>query len=482
MKFYLKMTLVMLTLLSVLFGAGGSILISMSFQESLEREKAVALGNYRMVWGTLQIINNIQPSLNKEMLTQTMEQLYLQSGAFWTALTVSTDEEVVFGSEVTQPSLCPTIQDNTKPTLGSCLMRINQNDLGEYYLVLSGALEMQKDTLYITAIHSINDLYTTRVSQEDIYFWVFLVMELVCGLAAYTISRLLTAPLQDLSQASRKIASGDYASRIVVRSQDEIGELACDFNAMAEQLSLTAKQKEHTLEQLRQSFERQERFIGSFAHEMKTPMTSLIGYADLIRSGVLSADEQAEAADYIYAESKRLENLSRKLLDLLVTRQQEIVLIPVCPKDLVEHVARQLELIYQRKSLSNKPIQVTCDCEDGICNLEPDLIRSLLLNLADNAQKAMDHGGELHFRVELTELGCRIAVSDTGPGIPPDALAHLTEAFYRADKARSRKQGGFGLGLSLCQEIVLAHRGSLQFVNRPEGGMCVIAELQGGRP
>ena len=71
---------------------------------------------------------------------------------------------------------------------------------------------------------------------------------------------------------------------------------------------------------------------------------------------------------------------------------------------------------------------------------------------------------------------------DTGPGIPSQALEHLTEAFYRVDKARSRKQGGFGLGLALCQEIAALHKGSLRFDNRPEGGLCVTVELRGGRP
>ena len=96
---------------------------------------------------------------------------------------------------------------------------------------------------------------------------------------------------------------------------------------MAEQLEENERQRGIYIEQLRQSVERQERFVGSFAHEMKTPMTSLIGYADLIRSGTLTQEEQAEAAGYLYSEGKRLESLSRKLLELLVIRRQGIPLI-----------------------------------------------------------------------------------------------------------------------------------------------------------
>ncbi len=223
--------------------------------------------------------------------------------------------------------------------------------------------------------------------------------------------------------------------------------------------------------------ERQERFVGSFAHEMKTPMTSLIGYAELIRSGTLTQEEQAEAAGYLYSEGKRLESLSRKLLELLVVQRQDIPLAEVSPGELVEELARRLGPPYRARGIS-----VTCDCEEGRCLLEPDLTWSLLLNLADNAQKAMEGGGELSFRLRMLEDGCRIQVTDTGRGIPPQALEHLTEAFYRVDKARSRKQGGFGLGLALCQEIAALHNGSIRFENRPQGGARVTVELRGGRP
>jgi signal transduction histidine kinase len=94
----------------------------------------------------------------------------------------------------------------------------------------------------------------------------------------------------------------------------------------------------------------------------------------------------------------------------------------------------------------------------------------------------MEGGGTLQLRQRMLEDGCLIQVLDSGRGIPPQALNHLTEAFYRADKARSRKQGGFGLGLALCQEIAALHHGSIRFENRPEGGACVTVELRGGRP
>ncbi len=477
MKFHLKMTLSMLALLSLLFGIGGSMLISASFQESLEREETAALGDYRMAWGTLQIVNHLKPYLDRDTMKQTMEQLYQQSGSSWTSLRLSTADEILYEAGYVSAPQLQTDRAMENPEPGYCLLRILDDKKGPRFLVLSGAVETNGELLFLIASHDITALYAARTAQQQTYFQVFLVMLLLCGILSYTVSRVLTAPLSALSRASQGIASGNYGSRVRIRSQDEIGALSQDFNTMAEQLEENERQRGIYIEQLRQSVERQERFVGSFAHEMKTPMTSLIGYADLIRSGTLTQEEQAEAAGYLYSEGKRLESLSRKLLELLVIRRQGIPLIPASPGALVEQLARQLEPVYRKKG-----IHLSCDSEEGYCLMEPDLVWSLLLNLADNAQKSMEDGGELHFHQEMTKDGCLIRVLDSERGIPPQALEHLTEAFYRVDKARSRKQGGFGLGLALCQEIVALHKGSIKFENRAEGGACVTVELRGGRP
>lgn len=477
MKIHLKITCSMLALLSFFFGIGGSMLISASFKESLEREEAAAFGDYRMVWGTLQIVNGLETYLDRDLLSRTMEQLYQQNSAFWTNLQLSTAEEVIYEGGSVQTSVLRMSESAGLPASGECLFHILEDGKGGHYLVLVGAIETNGNILYLSTSHGISELYAARNAQRHIYLQVFLVMFLMCGILSYTVSRILMSPLKDLSRASRMIASGRYATRVCVRPQDEIGELSKDFNTMAGQLENNIKQKERHIKQLRQSVERQERFVGSFAHEMKTPMTSLIGYADLIGSGTLTREEQIEAAGYIYSEGKRLESLSRKLLELLVLRRRDIPLVSVSPKALVEQLVRRLEPAYREKGIC-----LSCDCEEGICLMEPDLAWSLLLNLADNAQKSMEDGGELRFCQEMTEEGCRIRVLDDGRGIPPQALKHLAEPFYRVDKARSRKQGGFGLGLALCREIVSLHNGSLRFANRKKGGACVTVELRGGRP
>ncbi len=466
MKFCLKITLCMLGLLSVLFGVGGSLLLSTSYRNSLEREQDALFNAYQMVLGTLQILNSMNGLSNYADLSRTLEQLSGQNTQSWKALRLYTMTEQIY--EYGSP-LPERLAQSVQP--GSCTIRYLSLGQAGHTLVLAGTLEAGKETLYLDMVRDVTPLFETRRMQQQTYLWVFLLMAALCALLSYSIARFLTNPLVRLSQASRAIATGDLSSRAQVSGQDEVGLLARDFNVMAETL-------EENISQLKNSVERQERFMGSFAHEAKTPMTSIIGYADLIRGQTLSEEEQIEAANYIVSEGKRLENLSQKLLDILVLQRNAIVLIPVQPAALIQGLAAHLAPLYQQHGITT-----ACDCEEGTCLLEPDLIKSLLTNLWDNARKAMaGRGGQITVCSAMLPDGCRIAVQDTGRGIPPAALEHLTEAFYRVDTSRAREQGGVGLGLSLCREIAALHHGSIRFESQLEQGTTVIVELRGGRP
>ena len=216
--------------------------------------------------------------------------------------------------------------------------------------------------------------------------------------------------------------------------------------------------------------------MGNFAHEMKNPMTAIIGYAELIRSQTLSEAEQMDAANYIFSEGKRLESLSLKLLDILVLKKKQVDFVAARPAQIVGSMVQHLERVYAEQG-----IVLQCRCEEGECYLEPDLVRSLLVNLLDNARKAMDKGGNIYIVTRMIPEGCELRILDTGRGIPEEEIAHITEAFYRVDKARSRAQGGVGLGLALCNEIVRLHNGTMKFESRVGNGTCVTVELKGGR-
>ena len=340
---------------------------------------------------------------------------------------------------------------------------------GQQYLQLSGAFTVENETFYLDALQNISSVYEMRIQQQQSFQKIYIAMVLACALLTYSIAWLLTRPLVKLSKAAKEIAKGNLSYRSRIKTSDEIGALSVDFDYMA-------SQTEKSVSDLKDAMSRQERFTRNFTHELKTPMASIIGYADLLRLQSLTPDEQAEAANYIFSEGKRLENLSLRLLELFVMDKQELALRDTSIGTLIEKVVSSQQAI-----LAKKQIEVSIRCESGTCLMEPDLIWSLLVNLIDNAQKALERGGKLGIVSEMTAEGCRIRVADNGRGIPPETLAHITEAFYRWDKVRSREENGTGLGLALCAKIVELHHGTITFDSAVGAGTCVTVELKEGR-
>ena len=143
---------------------------------------------------------------------------------------------------------------------------------------------------------------------------------------------------------------------------------------------------------------------------------------------------------------------------------------------LIQSVVDKIAPVYKRLNIT-----LRCECEQGVCSVESDLVKTMLINIIDNARKALDkRQGNIFVQSVMLNDGCRISVSDDGRGIPKESLEHLTEAFYRVDKSRSRVQGGAGIGLSLCREIIALHNGTIKFESEPGKGTTVIVELKGG--
>jgi len=465
MKIRLKITLSVLCLLSLLFGIGGSALITMSFNTAYEREKESALSSYQTVLNTLELVSQINRTDNYSDLPRTLEQLQSQKLITVQALRLSSDEDTLYESNALASTL-NHIAPAPKP--GSCLIAEFGHE-GKQYLQLSGVLQVGDKSLYLDAAYDVSSIYTARAEQQTAFYQVFAALVVACSLLAYSVTWLLTRPLMQLSRASRELARGNLTYRAKVQTNDEIGALARDFNTMADKIEEGFSSLENTLDQ-------QERFMGSFAHELKTPMTSIIGYAELIRSQTLTDEEQMDAAHFIFTEGKRLENLSFKLLEILMNEQESIRMVRVSPALLIEDVVSHLRPFYEKNGIS-----LTQRSSGGMCLMEPVLVRSLLMNLLDNARKALDGGGSIHIESRVSGGDCSISIRDNGKGIPAASLKHLTEAFYRVDKARAREQGGVGLGLTLCARIVEIHDGDMRFESSEGVGTCVTVTLRGRR-
>lgn len=254
------------------------------------------------------------------------------------------------------------------------------------------------------------------------------------------------APLTRLNEAALCVADGNYDIQVPQNGNTELAQLGKSFNQM------TAKIKEQ-IENLSAVNQAQRQLLGSLAHELKTPMTAIIGYADTLLTVRLSKERQERALAYIGNECRRLSRLSVKMLELTglyETGEFQLTLLEVPVTDFLDE-ARKLTLY--RLQEKNLHLKISCEPENLKKPFDKDLMLSVVTNFIDNAVKASEENS----RILLQATNDRLTVQDFGKGIPQEDLSKVTDAFYMVDKSRSRANGSVGLGLSLCQKIADLH-------------------------
>ena len=463
MKFKHKLVLCMVVLLGLSFGLGGTILIHRSFKTSLSSTIDSDLLNYESIQSTLLIAVDTNSVSSYIDMSNIINQLSAQGNSNRKNIILrNSDMEVVsiMNSSFTYKEMKPSDEN----TCNSIIWRENNN----YYLQLCSSMDINTENLDISQmdiVYDITSVYAARAQEQNTFRLLLIVIFVVGSITSMIAASLLTKPLEKLSSLAQHISHGDYSARLHIHSGDEIEALANDFNNMADTI-------EDNISELHFSMEKQEQFMGSFAHELKTPMTSIIGYADLLRSQNMSEDETNEAANYIFSEGKRLESLSLKLLDLLVVKNQETILTPTDPALAVRNVINVM-----KPELAKEHITLKSSCRKGCCMMDIDLFQSLIINIIDNARKAIDDNGLIHVAGTVRDDNYVIIIKDNGRGMPPEEITRISEAFYRIDKSRSRAQGGAGLGLAICSKIAEIHQAKIKYKSVVGRGTVVTITL-----
>lgn len=335
---------------------------------------------------------------------------------------------------------------------GYCIRQVE----GGYYMFTAALTDAAVNGIYLGTCRELTNIYDDRRDLLSRYRIALVCLLFAGGLGVYMLSRYITQPIRWLNKLAERIAGGEYELRSHNKSLDEIGELARNFNRMADQLvdqiqkkALEAKQKED--------------FTAAFAHELKTPLTSIIGYADMLNSMKLTDEECHEAYFYIYNQGKRLESLSHKLLELVSMDKNPPVFKPTAVKSLEENLRFTMRPVWKNHGIKGK-----IDLERATIYGDGELLLSLFYNLLDNAVKAMDKGerGFILMKGVCLNDSYEFKVVDNGRGIPTEEISRITEAFYMVDKSRSRKEGGAGIGMALCQKIIWLHNGLLKIDSR----------------
>ena len=271
-----------------------------------------------------------------------------------------------------------------------------------------------------------------------------LVFLLSSAISSFTSLRL-TKPLKDMADAARRFGQGEFGVRVegCENRKDELGELADSFNAMADSLAKSEAQRNE--------------FIANVSHELKTPMTTIAGFADGILDGTIPPEKEAAALKTISSETRRLSRLVRRMLDLSrlqsgenVTAQERF--------DVSELLLRVL--VSLEGKITARGLDVDTRLPEGPVTVwgDPDAITQVCYNLLDNAVKFADPGSVLVLSVAAKGEKALVSVSNTGETIPPQELTQIFDRFHKADRSRSEDRDGVGLGLYIVKTIIDNHK------------------------
>lgn len=300
--------------------------------------------------------------------------------------------------------------------------------------------------------------FSTRVNRA--IFLAALGATAVSLLIGVVLARSLTKPLQEITQATQAVAQGDLAQQVPVRSDDELGQLATSFNQMSADLA--------------KSRDLRRQMTADIAHDLRTPLSLILGHAEALSDGVLPPTP--ETFDVIHDEARRLNRLVEdlRLLSLAEAGELTLAVRPVAPQSLLERA-----VVAHAPAAQQKRIVLGLDAPASLPDVlvDPDRMAQVLDNLVGNALRYTPENGRIQLRARQVGTAVQLQVQDSGPGMDATELAHVFDRFYRGDKSRQRHEGGSGLGLAIARSIVGGHNGRIWAESAPGQGATFIIEL-----
>ncbi len=506
MKFFYKMFLGMTAILAAALGVVEYATVSYTLEHAIQREQESALSQHQMVKYSIETVilnmngDNVDSELS-DMMSQSAKSLVGDDGGIYLADTDGSatyidacncpvDDANISDGELTYSIVSDSNNENADHNSSASNSNTDTNtniNTNKYIHVISNfKLDDNKYTLLtekdVTAVFDESKELQRRCG-------IYYVVILGVGMAVILVlSWMITKPLARLTATTGKFAKGDYKARSDVKTQDEIGELAAAFNDMAQAL-------ENKIYELQMAAKKQEDFTANFAHELKTPMTSIIGYADTLYQKNMTPDEVHSAAGVILNEGMRLEALSFKLLELITLDKNDFQLEETQIKEVIADCVDTA-----REAAKKHDTVLSYSADEAWVWLEYDLFKTMLLNLIDNAVKSggssvkvsgeyIDNSSNSYDsgnRLDKSDTDdktesyryYRITVSDNGRGIPPEDMERITEAFYMVDKSRSRSEHGAGLGLALVSKIAELHNIQIHYESKIDEGTKVYFDMK----
>lgn len=467
MKFWQKIFIYSLLLFLIVFNLGVIFFIENSSNLSLKREINRSLTEHKTISEGLDFYNKISNTYVYENTSEFNTYIYEKSiQNYFDQINykdiylevLDKENNVIFNNLPFKiPEEREELQDSS--TNRQYIIRDVEN---RTLLFISGLVRIQENDFKLSYIRDVTYIYQDKEEQYNFFIKISFIVTLILAVGMYFLSKYITRPIYKLVNSVKKVSNGEYSERVDINCKDEVGILAKNFNEMANSI-------DEKVNELQIKAEEKQRFIDNFTHELKTPLTSIIAYADFLRSTEYKEEISIDGLTHILKEAKRLEKLSWKMMDLILLKRDNFIMKKENTHKIFLDIKEHLNPKLQKKNIKLS----ICNSEYEIL-VERDLIRNLISNLIDNSIKASKENSTIYLNVyKNAENKIVIEVKDEGIGIAEKDISKVFEAFYVVDKSRTRANNGAGLGLSICAEIAKVHNATLEIESKVYNGTTI---------
>lgn len=460
MGFDQKIFLMSFTLIIIAINLIGINMINYTYQSNIEKEIDKNMIQINNIINELEYgINNISMLGNTYLKNNVNIEIYDEGGRIYTNFKedyLKILEEKIFDEEdkLTYTELSDKYAESEKfETDGIITTYVENNKL---------FMKMRKYTNVIVMMSDISKINNMKKEQID----YFIKLSLACSLTiAFLLSisvSFLTKKIKILNKTVKEVEKGDYTAKVKNLGNDEIGNVGKSFNKMTDAL-------QKNISEIERVSENRKKFIGNLTHEIRTPLTSIVGYSSLIKNKKVE-DKQVilEYSKRIYDEGKYIEEISQKLMDLMLLENGSIT------KDTI-NLSEELNKIIGEIQITFPYVLFQKEIEKEIyISFDKTLLKTLIINLAKNAINAYENSPIVRIELDRQKV---IKVIDYGKGIKEEELEKIKEPFYTLSKDRNRKLSGMGLGLPLCIQIVEMQGGKLEIESKENEGTKIIIKL-----
>ena len=465
MKLWIKTYIITLVLSLVLINSGIYMVFNMTYKKDLNVEQSRGSSTFIILEQSFERnINNMEK--NGDITDEDLRELLGLYEKYYKSLNVSlklwNEEGQIYPQKNEKP-------DKSLFKEKKSIISIKKQQ-GYNNLIITKIIESKGKKYYFIYNQKLEELAKTWNVLEKNYVYMSMAVSVILAIVLLFVLRRLNRPVRDLGIAVEKMKEGSYTevSEIRIKGRDDIAKLQESFNEMAGIIN-------ENIRQIKEEVNKRQEFVDNFSHELKSPLTTIYGFAEYVSKAKISEAEKKECMDFIMEESNRMLHLSYTLLDMAKIRNNPLVMEKIEVNTLVDSISKMV-----RKYMEDNSIKFVKQISGDYITGNMQLIQSLIHNLIRNSVNAIiEKGNSGKIILEIRKEGKNniIKITDNGCGMKKEETKHIMEPFYRIDKARSRENGGTGLGLSLCSQIVTAHKGRIICESKEGQGTEITVEI-----